>query len=185
MNLTSLSKQKMSPAFSQHEIVPKQYAIMCSQNFLIPPFPKFVKMLSVVSMPCRVAKWYICKPKLPILVYFGRQLEWEKVGQFGTFYGYLVYFMAVWYFVVTWYIFVYYCYFGTLHQEKSGNPDAMTGSSATEQIKIFRGPGETDVTRPGLSLTLEFFQLKFRLQWIGSDCRICQRRKPMTTYLFE
>jgi hypothetical protein len=45
-------------------------------------------------------------------------------GQFGIFYGHLVYFMAIWY--ILWPFGIFYgplVYFGTLHLDRSGNPD--------------------------------------------------------------
>jgi hypothetical protein len=59
--------------------------------------------------------------------------SWYILRPFGLFYDHLVYFMTIWfilrpleifyghlvYFVAIWYI---YPHFGTLYQEKSGNP---------------------------------------------------------------
>jgi hypothetical protein len=71
----------------------------------------------------RVARWFVFKPKHPILGKFWEGLRTENVG---IFYGNLHYFAAIWNIswplgnvVVIWYIFA--C-FGILCQEKSGNP---------------------------------------------------------------
>jgi hypothetical protein len=82
----------------------------------------------------RVAIWFICMPKIPILVYFGRpwngkcSLEWKMfvylfyIWSFGTFYllpfgifyGRLVYFVAIWNICPN---------FGMFCDDKSGNPE--------------------------------------------------------------
>jgi hypothetical protein len=63
-----------------------------------------------------VARWYIFKPKIPIWVNFGGPCVgrcWYILLTFGQFSRHLVYFMAIWY---------SFPLFGTLYQEKSGNP---------------------------------------------------------------
>jgi hypothetical protein len=78
---------------------------------------------------CRVARWYIFKPKIPILAGFGM----EKVG---IFYDHLEYIRAIWYILwsfgkleAIWYLFPR---FGILRQEKSGSPGA-----AIESIGVY------------------------------------------------
>jgi hypothetical protein len=63
----------------------------------------------------RVARWYIFKPRIPILGKFWGGLRMENVG---IVFGQLEFYTAIW-FVALWYIFPR---FGTLCQEKSGNP---------------------------------------------------------------
>jgi hypothetical protein len=49
---------------------------------------------------CRVARWFILIPKIPIWVNFGGPWNgkcWYVFWPFGIFYGHLVQFMAVWY----------------------------------------------------------------------------------------
>jgi hypothetical protein len=58
----------------------------------------------------------------------------------GTFYGHLVYFMAIWYVIRTLGIFcgnlVYFPRFGTLYQEKSGNPDSSGGKKKKSFFRL-------------------------------------------------
>jgi hypothetical protein len=52
------------------------------------------------SVPTRVARWYIFKPKIPIWGNFGGPWNiqcWYILWPFGKFYNHLVYFMAIWY----------------------------------------------------------------------------------------
>jgi hypothetical protein len=66
----------------------------------------------------KVARWYICIPKIPIQAYF--EGPWNGVG---IFYDHLDYFTAPRvYFVAIWYIFPH---FGMLYREKSGNPGLL------------------------------------------------------------
>jgi hypothetical protein len=72
----------------------------------------------------RVARWFLFRPKIPIWVYFGGPWNGKFwyiciFWSFGIFYDHWVYFWAFVNSVVIWYIFPH---FGTLHQEKSGNP---------------------------------------------------------------
>jgi hypothetical protein len=83
----------------------------------------------------RVARWFVFKPKIPILGKFWRVLQWNILVYFITissilllleiFYGHLVYF------VVIWYIFAR---FGILYQEKSGNPGAAGKTSRVNLV---------------------------------------------------
>jgi hypothetical protein len=68
--------------------------------------------------------------KNPDLGKFWRVLQW-KMLPFGLFYGYLVYFVAIWYmhFMAIWCIFPR---FGMLYQEKSDNP----GSTAFKVLVL-------------------------------------------------
>jgi hypothetical protein len=71
----------------------------------------------------RVARWYICKPKLPICDNFGgscNERYWYSLQPFDIIYGIFGIFcgQSV-YLIVIWYIF---SRFGTLYQEKSSNP---------------------------------------------------------------
>jgi hypothetical protein len=71
--------------------------------------------LSTFGLWGRVAKWYICIPKIPILVNFWGPCNgkfWYVWRSFGIFNDHLVLF------VVLWYIFPY---FGTLYQWESCN----------------------------------------------------------------
>jgi hypothetical protein len=79
----------------------------------------------------RVARWLVLKPKIPIWVNFGGPYA-------GICYGHLEYFTVIWYIllpfgiiVVIWYIFPR---FGTLCQEKSGNP----GGEGSPQFTCLR-----------------------------------------------
>jgi hypothetical protein len=47
-------------------------------------------------LPFRVARWYIFKPKIPFWLNFGGSM-YVAMGDIGTFYGHLVYFMVIWY----------------------------------------------------------------------------------------
>jgi hypothetical protein len=72
----------------------------------------------------RVARWHIFKPKIPIWVNFGRSCNgrcWYILCPFGLFYGHLWYFVAIWDILC---FLIYLFRFGTLYQEKSGNPGA-------------------------------------------------------------
>jgi hypothetical protein len=81
---------------------------------------------------CRVARWRIFKPKIPIWVNFGGSCNercWYILWLFGIFYGQLVYFVAIWY--ILWpyrtssgYL-VYFIRFGMLYK-KSGNPGVVS-----------------------------------------------------------
>jgi hypothetical protein len=54
-----------------------------------------------------VARWFVFKPKIPILGKFWRVLQWKILAYFMTiwfillllemFYGHLVYFVVIWY----------------------------------------------------------------------------------------
>jgi hypothetical protein len=49
---------------------------------------------------CRVARWFLFKPKIPIWVHFGGSCNgrcWYILWPFGLFYGHLVYFVVIWY----------------------------------------------------------------------------------------
>jgi hypothetical protein len=76
-------------------------------------------IFSLDDVTLRVARWYFFIPKIPIWVYFG-------IENVGIFYGYWDYFTAICYIFRPFGNFVVICYilplFGTLHQEKSGNP---------------------------------------------------------------
>jgi hypothetical protein len=71
--------------------------------------------MTYTEVGCRVARWYIFKPKIPIWVNF-EGLGMEKVGVFSGslenitairyIYGHLVHFMAIWYIL---------CPFGTFY----------------------------------------------------------------------
>jgi hypothetical protein len=70
------------------------------------------------------ARWFICMPKIPILVYFeGLGMEYFGMSYvqflflmpFGVFYGHLVYYVLVWYI---------FSKFGMFYEEKSGSPGA-------------------------------------------------------------
>jgi hypothetical protein len=80
------------------------------------------KFFDYTRLLVRAARWHIFKPKIPIWINFGG-FAMEDVGIFN---GHLVYFTATWYILcllgiimVIWYIFPR---FGTLNQEKFGNP---------------------------------------------------------------
>jgi carbon starvation protein CstA len=72
----------------------------------------------------RDARWYTyLHTKNPNLGIFRKALEWKMF----VFYGYIVYFMAIWYILRPFDIFygylVHFFRVGMLYQEKSGNPD--------------------------------------------------------------
>jgi hypothetical protein len=49
---------------------------------------------------CRVARWFVFKPKIPIWVNFGgscNEKSWYILWPFGLFYGHWKYLMAIWY----------------------------------------------------------------------------------------
>jgi hypothetical protein len=89
----------------------------------------------------RVARWFVFKPKIPILVIFWRVLQWKISAYFMTIWsillpleilnGHLVHF------VVIWYIFPR---FGTFYQEISGNPgsERKITMRSKEKILIFQ-----------------------------------------------
>jgi hypothetical protein len=57
----------------------------------------------------RVARWHIFKPKIPIWVNFGGSYNGRClyiICPFGLFYGYLVYFVALWY--ILWLFGIYF-----------------------------------------------------------------------------
>jgi hypothetical protein len=95
---------------------------------------------SVGHSKTRVARWFVFKPKIPILGKFWRVLLWKILVYFVTiwsilmlleiFYGHLVNF------VVIWYIFPR---FGILCQEKSGNleQDQKTGRPDSPFGRLF------------------------------------------------
>jgi hypothetical protein len=101
-------------------------------TFFGPRYSKNFGILSVLSTQepvhrnsCRVARWFVFKPKIPILVNFGRPWSenfWYILWSFGLFHIHLVYFMYVLLvcFAIIWNIFPQ---FGMLHREKSGNPE--------------------------------------------------------------
>jgi hypothetical protein len=72
----------------------------------------------------RVARWYICKPKIPIWVNLGGSCNRDGV----IFYVHFVYFKAIlyslWPFRIIHGRLVPFSRFGLLHQEKSGSPGA-------------------------------------------------------------
>jgi hypothetical protein len=78
---------------------------------------------------CRVARWFIFKPKVPIWVNFGVYILYP----FGQFLGHLVYFMALWF--ISWHFGLFYGFlayfpsFGILYHEKTGNPGSMAATS--------------------------------------------------------
>jgi hypothetical protein len=90
----------------------------------------------------RVARWFLFKPKIPIWVNFGGSCNgrcWHVYGywvhftvlrSFVIFYGHLVYF------VVIWYIFPR---FGSLNQEKSGNPGLIQEPILRSQVTYNAG----------------------------------------------
>jgi hypothetical protein len=73
-------------------------------------------------METRVARWFVFKPKIPILVNFGGSCNGN-----GIFYNHLVYFTAIgnilWLFGIFCGHLVYFPCFGILYQGKSGIPD--------------------------------------------------------------
>jgi hypothetical protein len=51
----------------------------------------------------RIARWHILKPEIPIWVNFGGSCNgkcWYITCPFSRFYGYLVYYVAVWYIIL-------------------------------------------------------------------------------------
>jgi hypothetical protein len=77
-----------------------------------------------LRLECRVARWFVFKPKIPIWVNFGGlYVDWKRLiyfmaicnilRTFGKFYDHLVNFLLIWY--------IYYG-FGITYQQKSGNP---------------------------------------------------------------
>jgi hypothetical protein len=56
--------------------------------------------VSAVLINIRVARWHFFKPKIPIWVNLGGSCNWRWsyiICPIGLFYGYLVYFVAIWY----------------------------------------------------------------------------------------
>jgi hypothetical protein len=73
------------------------------------------------NVGCRVARWFVFKPKIQIWVNFGGSYNgkfWYILLPFGLFYCYWKYFMDIWYI---------FRRLGILHQEKSGNPGWLAG----------------------------------------------------------
>jgi hypothetical protein len=100
-----------------------------TQSFFVSEQLLFVERLfHVFVVPNRVAKRFISKPKIPILVYCGRPWYgtfWFTSRQFGIFCSYLVVCgLAITYILLLFGV----CspFFGTLYQRKSGNPDASS-----------------------------------------------------------
>jgi hypothetical protein len=77
----------------------------------------------------RVARWYVFKPKILILVSFvgpWNEKSWYILWPFGIHYINLVFLRPLGNLVAIWYIFP--C-FGILNEEKSGNPGHNTAST--------------------------------------------------------
>jgi hypothetical protein len=90
-------------------------------------------------VPCRVARWFVFKAKIQIWVNFGGSWNgrwWYILWTLGPFYGLLLYFMDIW-FIVRGNL-VYFSRFGTLYQEKSGNPGAVSNGriESTERFWV-------------------------------------------------
>jgi hypothetical protein len=113
-----LLKTMLLPTFCMNYLA---WGALRKRTFLYQTFYKH-NIVPCVLVWARVARWFLFKPKIPILVHFGRPLEWKL----------LVYFMPNWNITAIWYIlwsfgdFVgiwnIFPRFGTLWQEKSGNP---------------------------------------------------------------
>jgi hypothetical protein len=85
---------------------------------------------------CRVARWFVFKPKIPIWVNFlGPEIGkcWYILWPFGIFYIHLGNFMIIWvHCVLIWYIF---SIFGFMYQDKSGNPGLKRDQSCQKVVK--------------------------------------------------
>jgi hypothetical protein len=93
--------------------------------------PSVKEMLALL----RVARWFIFRPKIPIRVNFGGPWNgkgWYILWPFGIYHGHLVHF---WLFVNLMAICHLFPRFGTLCQEKSGNP----GSPIRLYLITYRG----------------------------------------------
>jgi hypothetical protein len=76
------------------------------------------------SIPTRVARCFIFKPKIPIWVNFGGPWNgkgWYILWPFGIYCGHLVHLKPIGNLLAIWCIF---SHFGILCRDKSGNPDS-------------------------------------------------------------
>jgi hypothetical protein len=95
----------------------------------------------------RVARWFVFKPKIPILFIFWRALDWKKLVYFVVIWNNLqsIGICILWPFgnvAIIWYIFPH---FGTVCQEKSGNP----ARCAKEKGLLFRQSFSPSADRKG------------------------------------
>jgi hypothetical protein len=75
----------------------------------------------LLTQQCRVARWFIFKPKILIWVRFVGVLQWKMLVYFMS-YSHMVLFVVIWYILLSFGIFFR---LGILYQEKSGNPAAV------------------------------------------------------------
>jgi hypothetical protein len=105
------------------------------------------------SVPIRVARWHIFRPKIPIWVNFGGPCNgrcWYILWTFDLFYGYFVYYMdirsilrlfCIFYVRLVYFVAIRYAFphFGILNQEKSGNPEYDDYYTCTEHLGVNDG----------------------------------------------
>jgi hypothetical protein len=86
---------------------------------------------------CRVARWYILKPKIPFWVNFEEKMLvdymviWNILRPLVVLYGHLA---MLWQFGM----YIFPCFGSKLGQEKSGNPGRMQIGSDTRALDRFR-----------------------------------------------
>jgi hypothetical protein len=123
LGIRGLTKEHGTIIGTMDSLTSYQQTFELIRNSFRPYFKRKKKLIL-----CRVARWHIFKPTMPILGKFWMDLQWKMLvnfvvlwyilNQFGIFCSHLVYFVAIWYilrlfgifcghlvhFVAIWYI---------------------------------------------------------------------------------